>query len=252
MNKKLKNIFIKLLLLFFFAGFTTLTVLSGQHMPKVSSGNLSVQLDHSQGLFFLNKKAIEEKVNEYFNGIVVIDGAQLIRLEKYLLGHPHISNANAFFDSKGVLYVSVRQRNPIARVITAENGSYYIDENGFKFPPSIHYTAKVPLITGHINESGQKVDTISTEELRQALEVLHFAQNDPFWSAQIAQVHVEPSSELSFIPRMGDHKVFLGNSAHLQEKLDRLSMFYKHVLNAKGWDAYEEINLQFKNQIVCK
>jgi len=252
MNKKIRNILIKCLLLIFFGGFITLTLLSAGFGKPAMSDRAEVSIDYSRGHFFVRPQDVEEKIDEYFRNVAVVDAAQLKRLEGFLAQLPHVKSANAFIDSRGVMHVSIEQRSPKARVISSEFGNFYIDEEGLKFPVSPFYTAKVPLITGSINEGGRSVGDIETPELADALAVLEFALTDAFWSAQVAEVHVDERGNLSIVPRMGNHLINIGSASALENKFRRVSLFYKHVLNGKGWDAYTFLDVQFKNQIVCK
>jgi cell division protein FtsQ len=38
----------------------------------------------------------------------------------------------------------------------------------------------------------------------------------------------------------------------VREKFEKLKIFYREAIPYEGWDKYEEINLKFKRQIVCK
>jgi cell division protein FtsQ len=252
MNKKIRNILIKLSLLLFFGTFFTLTVLSAGFGKPTMSERAEVAIDYSRGHFFVRPQDVEEKIDEYFRKVAVVDAAQLKRLEGFLAKLPHVRGANAFIDSKGVMHVSIEQRNPKARVISAEFGNFYIDEDGLKFPVSPFYTAKVPLITGAVKEGGKVVGAVETPELADAVAVIDFSKTDAFWSAQVAEVHIGEKGKLSFIPRMGNHLITIGDVSALEDKFRRISLFYKHVLNVKGWDAYTILDVQFQNQIVCK
>ena len=59
------------------------------------------------------------------------------------------------------------------------------------------------------------------------------------------------SFEIEMIPRIGNHTVVIGNDMFLEEKFNKLSVFYREGLNKKGWDKYSIINLKFKDQVVC-
>ena len=37
----------------------------------------------------------------------------------------------------------------------------------------------------------------------------------------------------------------------MNEKLENLRLFLREGIVLKGWNVYKEINLKFKNQIVC-
>jgi cell division protein FtsQ len=58
--------------------------------------------------------------------------------------------------------------------------------------------------------------------------------------------------DLELIPRVGNHTIILGNVSDLQEKFNKLMIFYKEAMPKVGWNKYKTLNLKYKNQIVCK
>lgn len=252
MKSKYRNMLLRLLIILFFGGFLTLTVVAVGHGTPRLKDSVQVSVDHESGHHFISTAYIREMVDSYFKTLERLDAAGLKRLEQHLERIPYLQSANAYIDSRGTLHVSVQQRNPVVRVLPKAGGSFYIDDQGMKFPASRLYTAKAPIISGIITESGTRVDSIETKALRNAYEFLQGVAKDPFWAAQIVQVHVAEDGELTLLPRMGMHRIIFGKPDDAEEKLRKLSLFYKHVLNGIGWDAYPIIDLRFKNQIVCK
>ena len=37
----------------------------------------------------------------------------------------------------------------------------------------------------------------------------------------------------------------------LEEKFQKISLFYNDIVSAKGWNTYKSVNVKFKNQIIC-
>jgi cell division protein FtsQ len=52
------------------------------------------------------------------------------------------------------------------------------------------------------------------------------------------------------MPLIGDHVIRLGTVDDLEEKLDKLMVFYKRVLSRTGFNKYGVIDIQFKGQVV--
>jgi cell division protein FtsQ len=76
-------------------------------------------------------------------------------------------------------------------------------------------------------------------------------EQDPFLKAQITAVEFDENDEIMMYPRIGNHKIIVGNVNRLAEKLKNLKMFYQKGLNKVGWGSYSSINLKFDNQVVC-
>lgn len=247
-----KNILFKLTLLLIFGGFIVLTSMSFQYgLPKFTSG-YQIDINYNQGHLFINKEIVAKKIDEFFSDSTRLGASHLSQLEKYLKTHPHVKNANAYIDSKGKLHVQIEQINPIARVLPKGGGSFYIDDQDLKIPLSNIYTAKVPLLTGNIPETCTKVGNITSGELKSLVKIIHETQNDPYWSSQITQLIMNDSGDIQFLPRLGNHIVTIGDTVATQERLKKLDLFYSQVLLKSGWDKFKSIDIQYKNQIVCK
>ena len=67
----------------------------------------------------------------------------------------------------------------------------------------------------------------------------------------IVQIYVDEKNNVELIPRVGNHNIILGDASDLENKLEKLMIFYKKGLSKTGWNEYSTINLKYKNQIVC-
>ncbi|TXB63976.1 hypothetical protein FRY74_12040 [Vicingus serpentipes] len=184
----------------------------------------------------------------------------VLNIEQKISGNSAIKDAQVYKTIDGKIIVNVKQRRPIARVFT-RNESYYIDEYGSLMPLSNNYTSRVVVISGILNEpfaSRYKFnyqnlpDSLSSKTLLDDLFILtNYIDKSSFWKAQIEQVYVNKDLDLELIPKVGNHKIVLGGVDNLDNKFSRLMVFYKKALPKTGWNEYSEINLKFKNQIVC-
>ena len=115
------------------------------------------------------------------------------------------------------------------------------DENGKRMPLSKVYTARTLVITGnvHFTEKGD------------LFLLAKFIAENPFWKAQIMQVHAENNGDLILIPRVGYQQIVFGKPINIATKFSKLKLFYEKGISEGGWNNYSHINLKFKNQIVC-
>ena len=171
-------------------------------------------------------------------------------IEKAIEKHPAILNADVYKlivsnekgKYKGVLVIKVKHREPAMRVVNA-NGSYYMDENGIRFPVSPAYATRVLVATGSIT------DSYAAEKI---LPFVKFVQADDFWRAQIEQIHIESDGNVLLVPLVGGFTIELGDFENYRQKLENLNAFYKQVLADNKWDKYSKISLKYNNQIVAK
>lgn len=175
------------------------------------------------------------------------------KLENRLNANPFIEYAKVYADMDGVVHVQIRQREPVLRVINMANVHFYVDDNGFKMPVSDNYTAKVLVVNGFIDEDfNGKIDTIKSKLVKDLYDAALFIKADTLWDNQVEQLFVELNGDIELVPRVGDHKIILGDTDSLQTKFRNLLLFYKKAMPKVGWETYKTINLKYINQIVCE
>lgn len=184
-------------------------------------------------------------------------------LEDLLMNNPSIKDVQVYAGLDGKVNVKVKQRVPLVRVFNDTDESYYIDEDGFLMPLSDNYTSRVIVANGHIQDKFHasysrdlnQVSTVDSLSKTTVLDDIYLIakrlENDEFWGAQIQQIWVDENKELVLIPRVGNHKIVIGDINDLDLKLNKLMIFYKEGLNKTGWNQYSIINLKYKNQVVC-
>jgi cell division protein FtsQ len=94
--------------------------------------------------------------------------------------------------------------------------------------------------------------SIKNTILKDIYYLVEYINDDSFWSAQIDQIYVNNDDQIDLIPRVGSHIIHLGTTENLEGKLRNLLTFYDKVLPEVGWNKYSVINLEYKDQIVCK
>jgi cell division protein FtsQ len=160
----------------------------------------------------------------------------------------------------GALHARVKQRIPIVRVFNLDGSSFYIDQEGWTMPTSTSYTARVLVVTGLLNEPGAKngvYSVFATDSIKTAFrsDDIHrlatFISADPFWRALIDQVVVTADGEFELIPRIGAQRVLLGDGSALQQRFEKLKVFYDKGIPKADWRRYSRIDLRFADQVVC-
>ncbi len=162
----------------------------------------------------------------------------------------------------GDIKVNVKQREPIARVINSHNESFYIDSKGKLMKTSDRYTARVVVVTGYITAryspnldlyAVENQDEISHSQkvLMGLNELIIYINDNSFWNAWIDQVYVTRAGNFELVPKNGAHVIEFGKAENIDEKFNKLLLFYQNGLTHLGWNSYNRLNLKFKNQIVC-
>ena len=180
-------------------------------------------------------------------------------IEKNIQTVRELRTAESYMTIDGKVKVWVEQRRPIMRVMPDAGGDYFVDNEGVVIRKRSLHSPRLHIVMGNINISRAMLDgtsvldtAIKNSSLTDIYHLVSYIRKEEFWSAQIDQIYVDRSNNIELIPRVGNHVVRLGSIEDFREKLGNLEAFYKNVLPEVGWNKYSVINLEFKDQIVCK
>lgn len=186
-----------------------------------------------------------------------LEGTELARLEvermeRALEADPFVLNAETYIDQKNLLHVRVTQREPVLRVLDNNGGNYYLDKHGKKMPPSKNFAARVLVATGNIAPYNTEFQKKKRTTLKDLFALTQTLLADEFLASFIQQIHVNNAGEFVLVPLVGDQKIVLGSVRKLEDKLQRLKIFYREGMPYTGWRVYETINLKYNGQVVCR
>lgn len=233
------------------AALTLVLLGAGVHKKnhKTCTG-IEVKFDGDGNNFFIDQKGVAAVLKE--EGDIVglpIDKIDLKKLEGRLKQDKWIENAELFFDNKQVLQVLIEEKEPVARVFTANGTSFYIDSACRRLPLSEKLSARIPMFTNFPSDRPVLAKPDS-ELLASVRDLAVFIQSDELWKAQVAQVDITPNG-FEMIPTLGNHVVALGKGGDYQQKFDRLFSFYKEVWTKVGFERYDRIDVQYNGQVVA-
>ncbi len=203
--------------------------------------------------FFLEKDQVNDILYNNNRRLVgeSIHGIPVELLENEITSNPYVLASNVYIDIDGTMRIKLKQREPLMRVINESYRSFYIDKNGLKMPLSENFTARVLVANGFIDEGYGTIDSLNTSLIKDLYQLANFISNDEFWKAQIGQIFVNANKEIELIPRVGNHRILLGDVQNMELKFRNLMLFYKEALPRVGWEKYKTLNLKYHNQIVC-
>lgn len=184
-------------------------------------------------------------------------------IENELRRQPYVNKVKVYENNAGDLFIRIRQREPILRIINQYYENFYLDESGTLLPVKPDFSARVLVATGKIDISYIKTpkyqvnmlaladsiyyDSLLTNLYKLTMYIIH----DDFLKAQIDQVFVNELNEFELIPRVGNHVILIGKAEDLDAKFRKLIAFYRYGLNRIGWNKYNTINIKYKNQVLC-
>lgn len=168
------------------------------------------------------------------------------------MNHKFIDRAQVFKNLKGKLVIQVYQSTPIARILQQEMPDAYITEHGDILPTSDMFSARVPLVSGsYMNRMIEDGATVP-EESRDVLALLQFIDQSEFWKAQVAQLDIDDDGNIIIYPQVGKQHIEFGMATDIKSKFQRLELFYKKILPKEGWNKYNRVNVQYRDQIICE
>lgn len=182
-------------------------------------------------------------------------------IENLIRRQAYVSRVKVYETNEGYLNIDILQREPILRIVNQDQEGFYLDREGNPLPLNPGYPVHVLVVNGFIRDSylkNPKLRVSSSNDPKRPdslLTGLHrlalFIMQDPYFKKAIDQVYVNEQQELELIPWKGNHVVLLGNTEDLEEKLQKLYIFYTKGLDEIGWNKYQVINIKYKNQVVC-
>ncbi len=215
--------------------------------------NVEIYLPGNQ--FFVERKEVNELLNKQNDSLVgkKLASLNIQKIENTLKNNPFILSAKVYADMDGIIHADVKQRIPLLRMINGIGQDFYVDKLGYKIPLSTHYTARVLVANGAINESfNNKIDTLKSKVAKDIYQIASFIGQSSVWNEQIEQIYVNNNNVIELVPRVGDQKIILGNGEFLKEKFRNLMVLYKKGFSKFGWQTYKTINLSYRGQIVCE
>ena len=191
----------------------------------------------TRGEIILLMESIQDSIiGKFINEIPIFD------IEQKIEALNTVKNAEVFVNMDGILHVDVDQKKAILRISPVGRKDFYMDAKGSIFNLSTNYTEHILVANGNIEDSTDFYD---------ALTLANYISSDSLWKSQIIQIYFKKNKEIELIPRVGNHSIVLGDITNYEDKFRKLFLFYQRGVNQVGWNNYKEINLKFKNQIVC-
>lgn len=161
-------------------------------------------------------------------------------------------------------FIKIILKKPIARIFNSNGKSYYLDEDGNMMNRSELHTARTLVFSGNIKDeySRQSVSDIinndslkSIRKLDDIYRISNYVCNDPLFQKLIGQVYLEKDNDFVLVPLIGDQKIIFGTAysiEEVEEKFERLKVFYREAIPYEGWAKYKEISVKYDGQIVCR
>ncbi|MCR5424207.1 MAG: hypothetical protein K6E93_05520 [Bacteroidales bacterium] len=139
----------------------------------------------------------------------------------------------------------------------------YFDKEGRYVPLSQEGSCNVIIANGHIKEqlsancASFDAKKMSEDSKLQEMDIIQlwilaeFLYSHEEYGPLFDQIYVNENRDLCLVPKVGNHIVILGHADNLDKKFHDLLVFYRKAMNQVGWNTYKQINLKYKDQLIC-
>ena len=234
-------------------------ILGVQKRSEIVCTGIHVEIEDSTSTRFVTEKDIIGYLDQEYKGLIGIpaDSVDLYRVETILNSKNAILNSQAHIAKDGILSISIVQRKP-AMLFQGATYGFYSTADGFLLPLQLGYEEEVLVIDGYIPigsadcSKGRPEDPEKIEWLDKIVEIGRRISESPLWKNRIARIECASSGELTIIPKEGRERFLFGHPEDIEEKFEKARLYYERITADKGHDAYDIVDLRYRNQIVCK
>lgn len=187
--------------------------------------------------YFISADSIQNRINKYI--LTSKDSISLSRIEQEIDKNTYIEKSQVYMKIGQELKIDIKQKEPIARVITTDS-IFYLDKNSNFMSLSKLKSSNVPVVFG-FNENS---------DLKYLTEISLIIKKDEFLNKNISQIFIKDDQKIDLKIRGNSTIIEFGNNNRLKNKIQNLKAFYNRAISKNEIDKYKKINLRFENQVV--
>tara|TARA_B100000530_G_scaffold67374_1_gene39681 strand:- start:44 stop:754 length:711 start_codon:yes stop_codon:yes gene_type:complete len=187
--------------------------------------------------YFISADSIRNTINKYI--LTSKDSISLSKIEQEIDKNTYVEKSQVYMMMGQELNIDIKQKEPIARVITSDS-IFYLDKNSNFMSLSKLKSSNVPLIFGFSEYS----------DLKYLTEISLMIKNDEFLNKNISQIFIKDDQKIDLKMRGNNTIIEFGNNNRLKNKTKNLKAFYNRAISKNEIDKYKKINLRFENQVV--
>ena len=206
--------------------------------------DIVINIDKNSPTKFVTKEGVVQKLGKTADKIKHTPIAELNieKLERQLSQDNSFENVECYITSDNKLQIDIVPMIPEIRVFSPDGKSYYINKDGKRIDTGNEFFMDVPVVTGNFN---QKFPA------KNILPVTRYIAADDYLKNLITMIEVKSATNILLYPCIKGQVINIGDTTELTKKFDNLTLFYRKVMNHKGWETYDTISVKFRNQIVA-
>ena len=188
--------------------------------------------------FYISTDSIKNSIKRYI--YTTKDSISITKIEDELDKNTFVEKSQVYTMVGHKLFVHVKQKQPVARVITNDS-IFYLDKNSNFMSLSKLHSADVPIIFGFNQFS----------DLDYLAKVSLMIRDDKFLNQNITQIIINDNQEINLKLSGLNTFIELGLNNKLEKKIQNLKAFFYRAIINNDMEKYKEVNLQFENQVVA-
>lgn len=248
----IKRILIALVSVTMIGGFVFLFIAASKDRNKTICNSINIHVQNKEAVLFVNKEEIKNYIihNKALNPLgKQLSNLNIRELTEAVGKFPWVKSTEVYVGNDNILQVNITECEPVARVFRDNGNNFYLGDDGKELPVNGNFAIRMPVFTGF--PSGTLSNTQDSALLAQMVNISTYISKDPFWNAQIAQINIIAGNQFELIPIVGNALIELGNGDRIEEKLNKLLIFYQKGLNNVGWGYYDTLDLRYQNQVIA-
>ena len=189
-------------------------------------------------LFYISTDSIKNSIKRYI--YTTKNSISITKIEDELDKNTFVEKSQVYTMVGHKLFVNVKQKEPVARIITNDS-IFYLDKNSNFMSLSKLHSADVPIIFGFNQFS----------DLDYLTKISLMIRDDKFLNQNITQIIINDNQEINLKLSGLNTFIELGHNNKLEKKIQNLKAFYNRAVRKNDIEKYKEVNLQFENQVVA-
>ena len=192
----------------------------------------------SNSSFYISTDSIKNSIKRYI--YTTKDSISITKIEDELDKNTFVEKSQVYTAVGHKLFVNIKQKEPVARIITNDS-IFYLDKNSNFMSLSKLHSADVPIIFGFNQFS----------DLDYLTKISLMIRDDKFLNQNITQIIINDNQEINLKLSGLNTFIELGHNNKLEKKIQNLKAFYNRAIRKNDIEKYKEVNLQFENQVVA-
>jgi cell division protein FtsQ len=118
-------------------------------------------------------------------------------------------------------------------------------------PLKVSDVLALPVFTNFTTDE-KTMNAADSSMIDRIISLSSYIRSDEYWMAQVEAVNIQYDGSFDLTMQLGDETVSLGKRNDWNKLFPKLKLTYEKFARDQSWGKYDRIDLQYKNQVVCR